>query len=202
MLTEIYRRLDRPAVAKPTDLVFAWTHLQKPFKAWLGVGVPELDEPANDSIAEAVGGLDLIVARGSLSRERLIRNGATADAVRQSPDLGWLFPRLLDDRPAPTPPGSGRPYAVIQLIPYHTPTSQIASLARQLRKLSDTYGLAIVLLPLTTCWGDHDILRALYDEGRGDFVLIDYQEDVLDKLALLGGAALYVGQSMHGLIWN
>jgi hypothetical protein len=58
----------------------------------------------------------------------------------------------------------------------------------------------VVLLPLTRCWHDVEPLRWLNRAAGGCYTLVDDDTADLDKLAILGGAVLQVGQSMHGFI--
>jgi Polysaccharide pyruvyl transferase len=196
MLGGIYARFGLQAVARPTDLVFAWTHAPLRHKAWLGLGVPEPAADVQADIRSASAGLTLLTARGSLSHERLVRSGVPPGAVRRSPDLGWLFPRLLRGRAAPTPAGHGEPYMVVHALGFEDPVP----VAHCLSRFAQRHALRVVLLPLTRCWGDVEPLRWLNQAAGGCYTLVDDETADLDKLAILGGAVLQVGQSMHGFI--
>ncbi|MFO1237161.1 MAG: polysaccharide pyruvyl transferase family protein [Alphaproteobacteria bacterium] len=196
MLNGIYARFGHDAIARPTDLVFGWTAVAGPYKAWVGLGVPEPDDEARRAIGAAVRGLDFISVRGARSRERLIACGAAAERVRLDRDIGWLFPRLLQGRPPPPQAAGGQPYLAVQAIAW----PDTVGLADRLAAIGRRLGVGIVLLPLTTCWGDHAFIGRLYEAGRGAFTLVDHRTDPLDKLAILGGARAYIGQSMHGFV--
>lgn len=196
MLSGIYERFGLGAIAQPTDLVFGWTRTPGPFKAWVGLGVPAPTPEAGAAIGAALPGLDFVAARGSRSRARLEACGAAGGSVRQCRDIGWLFPRLLRGRPAPPPPAGGKPYLAVQAFTIPDPDA----LARRLEAVAGRLGVAIVLVPLTTCWADEASLERLRQASGGAFAVVDYRMDVLDKLAILGGAAGYIGQSMHGFI--
>ncbi len=129
-----------------TDLVFSWTGADVPFKAWIALGVPEPTDEVRADIRAAALGLSFIGARGSRSAERL--RGSGASAVYQSPDLGWLFPRLIQDHPL-VHPVAGAGYLAIQAFGFPDVEYAVAALWR----ISKTTGLAIVLLPLCRCWG-------------------------------------------------
>lgn len=196
MLGGIYARFGLQAIARPTDLVFAWTHAPVRHKVWIGLGVPEPAAAVQADIRSASTGLTLLTTRGSLSHERLLRSGVPAGAVRRSPDLGWLFPRLLQGRVAPAPAGHGQPYMVVQALGFEDPVP----VAHELSRFAQRHGLRVVLLPLTRCWDDVEPLRRLNQLAGGAYTLVDDDTSDLDKLAILGGAVLQVGQSMHGFI--
>lgn len=176
--------------------MFAWTHAPIRYKAWLGLGVPEPAAEVQADIRDATIGLTMLTARGSLSQERMVRSGASDQAVHLSPDLGWLFPRLLRGRCTPASAGDGKPCLVVHALGFEDPLP----VARSLSRFADRNGLRVVLLPLTRCWGDVEPLRWLNQAAGGRFTLVDDETADLDKLAILGGAVLQVGQSMHGFI--
>jgi hypothetical protein len=195
MLRQIYARFRLDCIERPTDLVFGWTAAPVRFKAWLAVGVPEPTEETRFDIGRRTQTVDFIGARGSRSAARLVESGAPA-RVTLTPDLGWLFPRLLAGRMPLPHPTDGAPYLAVQALGF----PDVASAAAALRRIATTTGLRILLLPLTRCWQDVVPLRALHEVSNGEFNLIEDSAPDLDKLAILGGATLFVGQSMHGLI--
>lgn len=194
MLRNIYDMFGLDSIERPTDLVFGWTNAAAPFKAWVALGVPEPGERVREDIFSAVQTLHFVGARGSRSAARLRGCGAPVQ-VRQTRDLGWLFPRLLRDR-ASLPPPSDSPYIAVQAVWF----TDVASSTTALRRISEASGLRVVLLPLTRCWQDAVLLGAVHEASGGEFVLVDDATSDLDKLAILGGAAMYIGQSMHGFI--
>lgn len=196
MLTGIYTRFGLTSIPRPTDLVYEWTGSDVPYKAWLGLGVPAPSSDVQKDIKQASVGLQIAGARGSQSYRRLLTSGVDVNVARHTPDLGWLFPRLLAGRRPPAHPAGGEPYAVVHALGFADP----APVAAALRLIAERWALRIVLLPLTRCWNDERPLRVLHDLGHGDFILVDDTMDDLDKLAVVGGAALYVGQSMHGFV--
>jgi polysaccharide pyruvyl transferase WcaK-like protein len=194
MLIGIYRRFGLECIERPTDLVFAWTAAPS-FKAWLSLGVPEPSAEARRDIDDAVPTLNYVSARGSLSAARLSQSGSS-NPVMRTPDLGWLFPRLLRGRAPPVHPAGGAPYLALQALGFRNIDATLASL----RRVSQTTGLRIVLVPLTRCWEDVRPLSMLHQASDGEFFLVDDDTPDIDKLALLGGATVFAGQSMHGLI--
>lgn len=196
MLSGIYSRFGLTSISRPTDLVYSWTHADVPYKAWLALGIPEPSAEVQADIGGASATLHIAGVRGSLSYRHLVASGIKDNLIRLTPDLGWLFPRLLVGRRPPTHPAEGYPYIAVQALGFTDP----GLVAANLRRIADESGLRIVLLPLTRCWHDAEPLRSLQAAGGGEFILVDDGMEDLDKLAILGGATLYVGQSMHGFI--
>lgn len=196
MLSGIYSRFGLIGIDYPTDLVYSWTNLDVPYKAWLALGIPEPSAAVSADIGRASATLNLAGVRGSLSHQRLLASGINENISCLTPDIGWLFPRLLAGRCPPKHPAGGYPYIVVQALGF-TDGDLIAS---TLRRIAGESGLRIVLLPLTRCWSDVEPLRSLHAAGAGEFILVDDAMEDLDKLAILGGATLYIGQSMHGFI--
>jgi hypothetical protein len=196
MLVDIYSRFGLSSMARPTELVFGWSHAPVPYKAWIGLGMPEPTLQVQADVAAAANGLNLVGARGMSTLERMQRCGADNAKLCLSPDLGWLFPRLLQDYRQRLFPSRGRPYATVQALRFSAPEPIVAVLDQ----LSDAAGLEIVLVPLTRCWGDVEPLRVLQAASGGRFILVEDDACDLEKLAVLGGATLHVGQSMHGFI--
>ena len=116
--------------------------------------------------------------------------------MTHTPDLGWLFPRLLAGPRVFRHPTNGDPYIAVQSLGFTDLTSTEAAL----RRIATTTGLRILLLPLTRCWQDVLPLRALHEVSKGEFTLTDDFTSDLDKLEILGSATLFIGQSMHGFI--
>lgn len=191
MLQWIFDRLRLKRISDPTDIVFGWTDIEGPYKAWFGVGVPAFDGAAQKHITRSGQKLHTIVARGSSSKQRLREVGCT---VAQSPDIGWLFPRLLQPGLSvqlPVPP-----YVLFHMV--HAPSEgDLKQIIAQL-KAFQVRGLSVVLLPLTTCWADEVILGSI--AKAYDFSILDYRMHAETKLAVLANCSLYIGQSMHGFI--
>lgn len=194
MLRAIYERFGLGAIDDPTDLVFSWTSLQHPFKAWLSLGMPPADEVVIADTRRALDHLDFASARGSFSAARM-RGSNFGKAVAQTPDLGWLFPRLSRrfDSKVPSP---NAPYIAVQAL--KIPNKD--EFARDLRIISRRLGLNVVLLPLTRCWDDSRDMGELFNMSNGDFILVDDHTTDIDKLSIIMCSSMYIGQSMHGFI--
>ena len=194
MLVGIYSLFGLECVKHPTDLVFSWCDAPG-FKAWLSLGVPEPSGAAQRATDVATPTLDYVSARGSSSAARLTKNGGPTPVLR-TPDLGWLFPRLLLGRAPPAHPAGGASYLTLHALGFGDLDGTLAAL----RRVSQVTGLKIVLMPLTRCWRDVLPLSVLHQASRGEFFIVDDDMADLDKLAILGGAQMFVGQSLHGFI--
>ncbi|MGD9539760.1 polysaccharide pyruvyl transferase family protein [Methylocystis sp.] len=195
MLLHIYRRYGLDSIDRPTDLVYAWTSAPVRYKAWLALGAPDPDDQVRQDIGSAAKNLNFVGARGSRSAANIRSSCGASVEVRQTPDLGWLFPRLLERR-STLSNVDGHPYFTVQTLGF----SDLGQSVAALRAISRIYSLRVVLLPLTRCWRDVVPLKAAYDVGEGEFSLIDDWTLDIDKLAILGGATFNIGQSMHGFI--
>lgn len=192
MYHEIYERLGRTAIEKPSDVVFGWAAARGPYKAWFGLGVPVMDADATQATREAIHSLDLVTVRSTASANRLRAIGSTPAIM---PDIGWLFPTLLTDR-TPHPAAPTQPYVTFHMFPQAVPPD-FNLLIQPLRQLEQR-GLRVLLTPLTTCWGDEGPLQRL---GQlGGFQVLDYKLPPLEKLQVLSGSSMYIGQSMHGFV--
>jgi hypothetical protein len=194
MLRNIYARFGLTSIERPTDIVFGWTNSCVPYKAWMALGAPEPDERTRRDIFDAMQGLHYVGARGSNSAERLRRIRPTAE-VQQTPDLGWLFHRLLrGHRTAVCETADA--YIAVQAVKFGDVKQAVAGL----RAVSRRTGLKIVLVPLQRCWKDVELLKTTCEISENEFFLVDDAMSDLDKLAIIEGATLYIGQSMHGFI--
>jgi hypothetical protein len=126
--------------------------------------------------------LDFVGVRGSQSAARLLASDAKRP-INVTPDLGWLFPRLLAERIPIPHPANGQPYLAVQSLGF----SDVEAAAVALSRISRSTGLQVVLLPLTRCWQDALPLGALHRASRGEFFLVEDGIPDLDKLAILGG---------------
>lgn len=193
MLKKIYHQFKLVCIERPTDIVFGWSSAKAPFKAWIALGTPEPERGVRADIRSTIRWLNYVGARGSRSAARLAGGGPIL--ISRTPDLGWLFPRLLEGRTSAYPVG-GEPYIAVQALGF----SNVEATVSAFRRISAKTGLRIVLLPLTRCWQDVVPLGDLHKCSGGRFSMVDDATDDLDKLAILGGATLFVGQSMHGFI--
>ena len=202
ILCGIYARLgiDRAEhIERPTDLVFDWTDLRVPFKAWIGVGMPPPSLRVAQDVARAGSNLDLIVGRGEGTRARLLASGVPPQRVETSPDLGWLIPRVTLDHD-PQASSFRRPYCVVHALPQLEFPGSLDSAVAGLKSVQDRLGIDVICLPLTTCWSDQETLSQLADRADGAFKILDHRLDVFSKAAVLKSCVFYVGQSLHGLI--
>jgi hypothetical protein len=210
MLRNIYGLFGEESISNPTDLVFCWTNSKAKYKAWLSVGVPIFSDtpeknPRN-AIKASINSLDFVGVRGSNSIARLRELNVDGINFRATPDLGWIFPRLLSSNQgfaivneSKIPDLSESDFIVIQTI-WGIPELAIEQVCKWALKNS----LKIVLLPLTRCWSDEERLREFRDYaislGFQNTLLIDTSISDLSKLEILSKSKMYLGESLHGFV--
>jgi hypothetical protein len=210
MLRGIYARFNEQFIPNPTDLIFTWTKSKAKFKVWLSVGVPIYDQdplldPRN-AILSAVDSLDYLGIRGSNSLFRVSQLDTQKTELNFTPDLGWIFPRLLNthkqlliQKPSQIPNLPIANFIVIQSI-WNIPKEDIEKICNWTLKKS----LKIVLLPLTRCWGDENSLKFFHEYanqlGYIHTFIIDTNISDISKLEILSNCSMYVGESLHGFV--
>jgi hypothetical protein len=210
MLRNIYRIFGEESISNPTDLVFCWTNSKAKYKAWLSLGVPIFNETPEKNprnvIRAAINSLDFVGVRGTNSIARIGELNVDGINLRATPDLGWIFPRLLASNQdfafgneSKIPDLSGSDFIVIQTI-WGIPELAI----EQVCKWALNNSLKIVLLPLTRCWSDEERLREFHDYaislGFQNTLLIDTSISDLSKLEILSKSKMYLGESLHGFV--
>lgn len=210
MLRWIFDRFNEQFIPNPTDLIFVWTKSKVKFKAWLSVGVPVYDQdPLSDlrgAIQSSINSLDFLGVRGSNSLSRLFQLDVQKVEPKFTPDLGWMFPRLLNThkyslirRPSKIPDLPKGNFVVIQSI-WDIPKEDVEKICSWTLRES----LKIVLLPLTRCWGDENSLSYFHEYanqlGYSHTSIIDTNVSDISKLDILSKCAMYVGESLHGFV--
>lgn len=211
MLRSIYRRLRRiPRVQDPTDIVYDWADIRTGYKAWLGVGVPQVTAESAARIRAAVPHLDRIALRGALSRANLDAAVGQPMACRVGPDLGWAIPRHVANHRAllrQVARMSGISLESEPYIVFHTMdvclsggAAGISDLAAQLLTIQAETGVRIVLLPITRCWEDWKCLGDLSRDSRGGLIALPATLTVRETAAVIMNASAFVGSSLHGAL--
>jgi hypothetical protein len=210
MLQNIYELFGEESIRNPTDLVFCWTNSKARYKAWLSLGVPifneTLEKNPRSAIQKAIKSLDYVGVRGSNSIARIRELHLDDVPLRVTPDLGWIFPRLLSsNKPfvkrseSNIPELSESDYIVIQTI-WGIPEHAI----EQVCKWTLEKSMKIVLLPLTRCWSDEDRLKEFHDYAKSlgfqHTLLIDTSISDVSKLEILSKTKMYLGESLHGFV--
>lgn len=188
---------------RASDVVWDWADLEAGTKAWLSVGVRPFEEQADpDRVAATLENLDFVSVRGVLSR-KILEGGeyvAVDDRIRVTPDLGWLFPRLLDgedgsQRGRLTEAPGAEPYAVFQ---FHNITdTEALPISEMLREFRAATGLRIVLVPVIHLWNDRASMQPIIDAADGDIEMPDGKLEPMDILRIVAGAEVVMSSSLH-----
>jgi polysaccharide pyruvyl transferase WcaK-like protein len=199
MLRKIYASFSLTCIERPTDLVFGLSKLDIKYKAWVALGIPPVSEIAITDIRDALDNLSHFSVRGSQSRA-IIREINPNAEVQVVPDLGWLIPELAAAEAWPMiDPDVPEVYIAAQVLPGTLRTIDAQQIADALSRLGDSVSAAIMLMPITDCWGDDEPLSRVYDASKGRFILqprLPFEK----RGSLLMGAQGFIGQSMHGAI--
>lgn len=86
------------------------------------------------------------------------------------------------------------PYLLVQ---YGT-TRNAKALAEQLKRIKAQTGYRICLMPVNYCHEDRVGMELLAREGKGEFEVIDDYFQPCEMMAVISGAAAFLGTSLHG----
>ncbi|TFV92005.1 polysaccharide pyruvyl transferase family protein [Oxalobacteraceae bacterium OM1] len=174
------------------------------YRAVGGVELPYRDAVMRVEVLEKLQQADAASVRDHCTAAWLAAQGLHVPVV---PDPAVLTAELFGERIAAAPAGAagarlGRPYVAVQLSDEFDDASALADIAAALNGLVETRGWGIALfLAGTAPWHDDPAcqrrLKALLATPHA--CLLD-STNVWDICALLAGAALYVGSSLHGRI--
>lgn len=189
---------------RASDVVWDWSDLQARTKAWLSVGVRPFEDQADAArVAATLENLDFVSVRGVLSR-KILEGGEyleTDDRIRVTPDLGWLFPRLLEPEEGrqethlPATQEAEGPYAVFQ---FHNITAiEGAQIAEMLREFRDATGLRIVLVPVIHLWNDRASMQPIIAAAEGAFEMPVGKLEPMEILRIVTGATVVMSSSLH-----
>ncbi|MEV4773881.1 polysaccharide pyruvyl transferase family protein [Microbacterium sp. LWH12-1.2] len=189
---------------RASDVVWDWADLQSRTKTWLSVGVRPFEDQADPSrVAATLDKLDFISVRGVLSR-KILEGGEyleVDDRIRVTPDLGWLFPRLLrpESGGLESPPAAltapEEPYAVFQ---FHNITeAECSRIAEMLREFKDATGLRVVLVPVIHLWNDRASMQPIIDAAGGEIEMPDEKLEPFEILRIVAGATVVMSSSLH-----
>lgn len=188
---------------RASDVVWDWVDLQAKTKAWLSVGVRPFEDASDPiRVTAALDQLDFVSVRGVLSR-KILEGGpyvAMDQRIRITPDLGWLFPRLLESEEArgeasrATIEVPDEPYAVFQ---FHNITPEEgAVIAEVLRAFRQETGLHVVLVPVIHLWDDRSSMQPIVDAAGGEITMTARLEP-FDIARIVAGASIVMSSSLH-----
>lgn len=190
----------------PSDIVFNWTNLDIPFKAWFSIGVLPPQQSTWPKIINALNKLDYIALRGLVAK-KIVENAMESHnpSLHIVPDMGWIFPHYI-----PTEDADKKrieceakveglfesPYLVFEAhMAAFPPAKQVAS---ALMRIQEATGLRVIMLPLVRPWQDHQVMSYIMEASDGMLLLLHNNLSFLDMGTILTNAELYVGTSLHG----
>jgi len=189
----------------PSDVIFDWANISKPYKAWISVGVrPISNEVDFQKIAQTISNLDYVSTRGNLSKkilENLNLENNQAN-IHITPDMGWKFPMLLNHAKQ-----KGELYKkhinVEKYLIYQVnniTSEEAKQIAHYLYDFYKTTNIKIVLLPIIRPWEDKKYLELIHREFPNDFILLDNDLTILELADILIHSEITLTSSLHGCI--
>lgn len=174
--------------------------------AFVSCGVPFEIEPAQrPAVRAALDAASYVYVRDHQSREKLLRAGVTR-SIEVAADIAIAcaeyFPKSeLMTAQAPSLAAHGidvtREYAVFQCS--SAARDHLVPIANELAVYAKQTGRQIVLLPLGPCHGDVETLQSIQGLADNAFCCLPTLS-VLEMLAVIASAHVFVGVSMHGNI--
>ena len=92
----------------------------------------------------------------------------------------------------------GRDYTAPYIIVQYGTTKDTKSLAQALRLIKAETGYRILLMAVNYCHEDRVGMQMLYEEGNGEFELLDDYLQPPEMIAVISGAKTFMGTSLHG----
>lgn len=189
----------------PSDVIFDWTDLPKPFKAWISVGArPIENEEDFIKIAKAIKNLDYVSVRGSLSKKILegLQLQYNNTKIEITPDMGWLFPNLLDYTDTKGKHYkkiiNGGKYLLFQI--NNITQAEAKEIALYLYNFQLKSKLQIVLLPVIRPWEDYKYLKMIADYYPDQFILLDNNLSILEIADVIVHSSIVLTSSLHANI--
>lgn len=189
----------------PSDIIFDWVDIPKPFKAWVSVGVRPIENQFDyQKISRAIDSLDYLSVRGIISKKILegLNLQYNNTKIEVTPDMGWLFPDLLTIKNI-----KGKLYkklvhsANYLVFQINNITIQEAEeIAKYLRHFKESHDIDIVLLPIIRPWEDFKYLKLIFDFFPKDFRLLDNNLSILELADILVHAKIVLSSSLHANI--
>lgn len=193
---------------KPSDIAHGWLDLKRPFKAWFSVGAHPVLFDYSEEVDTALLKLNYLSVRGTISKKVLERGFIiNNDKIRVMPDLGWLFPRYIDNGPSFDPWSAcglneNQPYIVFQAIEDLDIENHASMIAQALTSFQNTTGIKVLLIPVMHTkkqWFENGALQKIYNASR-EITLLSERFNILETGAILKNAKFFLGCSLHGAI--
>lgn len=189
----------------PSDVIFDWTNLERPFKAWISVGArPIEDQKSNEKIQKAIDKLNYISVRGNLSKKILeeMHLQYNNSKIEITPDLGWLFPDLLDYTNS-----RGKfyknfvgteQYLIFQI--NNITQEEAKEIGTYLSEFQLQHNMKVVLLPVIRPWEDAKYLQMIADFHPDEFILLGNNLSILEIADIIVHSNLVLTSSLHANI--
>ncbi|WCN38093.1 polysaccharide pyruvyl transferase family protein [Aneurinibacillus uraniidurans] len=172
----------------------------------IGIGVPfEIREAEGLFLQNTFTRYKKISVRDEISKNELLKIGIESEIV---PDIVITISRYFtkeqmgkrkEKKFSHRFPGK---YLVFQASSYNIKDDEIRMVVQFLEEISRKLELTIVLLSIGECLGDNELLEKI-NELLPRSILVNRKEfdiELLDKVAVIAGADLFIGSSLHGNI--
>lgn len=189
----------------PSDVIYDWVDLARPFKAWISVGVrPFEKEEDYIKTISAIENLDYLSVRGGLSKKILENQNLQINnsKIEITPDMGWLFPNLLNYTDS-----LGKlyrnhidfsKYMIFQI--NNISELEAIEIGKYLLDFQEKSDVKVVLLPVIRPWEDHKYLKMINDEFEGKFLLLDNNLSILEIADIIVHSHIVLTSSLHANI--
>lgn len=193
----------------PSNIAYEWLDLEKVLKVWFGVGAHPVLFDYPEHVDTALENLDYLCVRGTISKKVLEKGYADNNgSIRVIPDLGWLFPRYIDEYDVPVglperQVEEKQPYMVFEAVDDLDIEKHIISIAEQLVLFQKTSGVKVLLLPIIQTkgqWFERKVLEKIYTAAAGELTLLPDGLSILQIGTILKNARFFVGSSLHGAV--
>lgn len=189
----------------PSDVIFDWTNFEKPFKAWISVGARPIENEADfQKIQQAIENLDYVSVRGGLSKKILegLQLQTNNSKIEITPDMGWLFPELLQFTATKGKHYkkllSTSNYLIFQI--NNISKEEAGEIANYLLEFQKRNQIQVVLLPVIRPWEDYKYLKMIDEVFPGEFVLLPNDLNILEIADIIVHASLVLTSSLHANI--
>lgn len=202
----IYKKSNKQISSSlPSDVIYNWTDIQGPFKAWVSVGVRPFENDTDfQKTLKAIENLDFVSVRGGLSKKILENNQlqSTNSKIHITPDMGWLFPDLIEEKGV-----KGKlfkkyiadsEYLVFQINNITNDEAKVIS--NHLIKFQKDQGIPVYLLPIIRPWDDIKYLSIINEKSNNSFHLLPNNLNILEIADILTHAKFILSSSLHASI--
>lgn len=202
----IYKKNRKKIETKlPSDVVFDWSDINSAYKAWISVGVRPINRKKDfEKINKTLSQLDYVSTRGTLSKKILENNVLeySDQKINITPDMGWLFPNLLDSKNLRGKLVKNhiqfKKYLVFQI--NNINEQEAKQIALYLLKFREKHKIEIVLLPIIRPWEDYKYLKMIQNFANDEFLLLDNNLSILEIADIIVHSHISLSSSLHASI--